>query len=176
MATFFTADTHFGHASIIKHCRRPFGSVEEMDAVIVKRWNEVVSPTDIVWHLGDVSWRRGNPDECLRRLNGRKHLIVGNHDPFPGKNPRFDGCFESINTLKDIKIGDQKITLCHYAMRTWNCAHHGAWQLFGHSHGNLVVTPGALQMDVGVDCHGFAPVPFAKVKSLMDGKKCSYYR
>ncbi len=61
--------------------------------------------------------------------------------------------FESVSGLKEIKVqaGEeiQKIVLCHYAMRVWNASHHGAWQLFGHSHANLEEV--GMQMDVGVD-------------------------
>lgn len=56
MAVFFTADTHFFHHSIIKYCRRPFRSVEEMNAGIIARWNAQVGKDDRIYHLGDVSF------------------------------------------------------------------------------------------------------------------------
>ena len=43
---FFTADEHYGHTNIIKYCDRPFASVEEMDAEIIKRHNDLVGPQD----------------------------------------------------------------------------------------------------------------------------------
>ena len=52
---FFTADTHFGHANIIKYCHRPFATVEEMDDALVRNWNAVVSPDATVFHLGDFA-------------------------------------------------------------------------------------------------------------------------
>jgi len=48
MAVFFISDTHFGHENIIRMCRRPFGSVTEMDEALVARWNERVGATDTI--------------------------------------------------------------------------------------------------------------------------------
>ena len=48
---------------------------------MIERWNSVVRPGDIVYHLGDVVIR---DDEWFKknwpRLQGSKRLIVGNHD------------------------------------------------------------------------------------------------
>jgi len=80
----FTADTHFGHANILKFKRedgspvRTFSDVEEMDEIMIERWNAVVKPGDTVWHLGDVFFRDGA--RHLSRLHGVKSLILGNHD------------------------------------------------------------------------------------------------
>jgi hypothetical protein len=79
--TWFTADTHFGHSNIIRHCTRPFGTVEEMDASLIATWNAVVRKDDDIWHLGDFAYRAAKaPADYLRRLNGRKHFVWGNHD------------------------------------------------------------------------------------------------
>lgn len=52
---FFTSDFHFGHKNIIRYDNRPFLSVEEMDAEIVRRWNAKVSPDDIVYILATLA-------------------------------------------------------------------------------------------------------------------------
>src|SRR5688572_6277487 len=87
MTTWFTSDTHFGHARIIELCNRPFKNVDHMNAEIVKRWNLLVSPDDIVYHLGDVAL--GAIADSLPRvgeLNGYIVLVEGNHDrPFMDK-------------------------------------------------------------------------------------------
>ena len=84
MQTWFTADTHFGHANIIKYCDRPFDSVESMRSGLVRRWNEVVAADDRVLVLGDFALGRLDDSlGVLADLNGTKDLIVGNHDrPF----------------------------------------------------------------------------------------------
>lgn len=82
----FISDTHFGHANTFLKFKgpdgkpmRPFSSVEEMDEIMVQRWNEVVRPQDKVYHLGDVIVRNSN-QQILGRLMGHKRLILGNHD------------------------------------------------------------------------------------------------
>lgn len=75
----FISDTHFGHKGIIAYGKRPFSSVEEMDAVMTERWRETVKADDLVYHLGDIAWK----PEGLRlfdSLPGTKRLILGNHD------------------------------------------------------------------------------------------------
>ena len=86
MNTWIISDTHFGHENIIKYCNRPFSSVEEMDARMIKLWNNVVKKNDIVYHLGDFGV--GNKEyisKIVSKLNGRIFLILGNHDSHPVK-------------------------------------------------------------------------------------------
>lgn len=81
MATFFTSDSHYGHARIIELAGRPFKDVQEMNEELVRRWNETVSPKDTVFHLGDVALGPIRDSlEYIRRLNGDIRLIIGNHD------------------------------------------------------------------------------------------------
>lgn len=83
MKVFLISDTHFNHANIIKYCNRPFASVEEMNEILIKNWNETVSKNDVIIHLGDVAL--GSKDlleMIIPRLNGKKILIKGNHDTY----------------------------------------------------------------------------------------------
>ena len=78
---FITSDTHFGHARIIELASRPFISVEEMDAELIRRWNETVAPDDVVLHLGDLAL--GPIAESLpltAQLHGHRFLVPGNHE------------------------------------------------------------------------------------------------
>lgn len=81
------SDTHFNHKNILKfedkegNKVRPFSSLDEMNELMIENWNRVVKTNDKVYHLGDVFF--GSPDDAkkiLKRLNGKKRLIVGNHD------------------------------------------------------------------------------------------------
>lgn len=168
MSTFFTADTHFGHANILRYCERtrPFKDLSHMHEVLISNWNAIVRPADTVYHLGDFGL---GPAVTLarKRLNGTIRLITGNHD----KIRLEDACmFRSIDALKLVDVDGQRIVLCHYAMRTWQFQSKGAWQLYGHSHGNLADDPNTLSCDVGVDCWNMAPVSMAQLRALMAKK------
>ena len=86
----FVSDTHFGHANMIHKFKledgspsRSFASVDEMDETMIDRWNEVVRPSDHVYHLGDVTMHRQIGQirySVLNRLNGHERLLLGNHD------------------------------------------------------------------------------------------------
>lgn len=177
-AIWFTADHHFGHANILRHCNRPFGSVEEMNETLVARWNRVIGPQDVVYHLGDIFWMPSGEAQALRRrLNGRICLVRGNHDRTADS---IKTCFEWVKDYYELKVEDtdvvggwQRVVLFHYAMRVWNRRHYGAWHLFGHSHGTLPDIPGSLAIDVGVDCHNFTPIPYEKVKAIMQARRAS---
>ena len=87
-ATFLVSDTHFGHAGVCRFMRedgvtklRPWDDPHEMDEAMIQRWNDVVRPSDKVYHLGDVVINR-KALSTLARLNGDKVLIRGNHDIF----------------------------------------------------------------------------------------------
>ncbi len=83
--TFFISDTHFGHKGIINFSStkpfRPFKTIEEHDAELVRRWNSVVGKKDRVFHLGDFCFGKRNL-EVAAQLNGDKRLVMGNHDTY----------------------------------------------------------------------------------------------
>lgn len=174
MATYFTSDTHFGHANIIKYCSRPFESVEAMDAALIKNWNRRVGPDDTVWHLGDFSMNAGveRVRKYRERLNGRIHLIWGNHDK---RTPEVAALFESVHDLTKVSFSEagetRDVVLCHYAMRVWGASHRGAWHLYGHSHGSLTDDLHALSLDIGLDCWDYAPVSVQQIAARMQQKQ-----
>ena len=78
---FIIGDPHFWHKNIINYCNRPFETVEEMNETLIKNWNKVVGKQDIVYVLGDFALcGKDRIIEVSRALNGRKRLILGNHD------------------------------------------------------------------------------------------------
>ena len=79
--TFFTSDTHFGHANIIRLCNRPFKDVEEMNEKLIENWNKVVPEDGTVFHLGDFAFGGSALwNSVIPRLNGQIYLIIGNHE------------------------------------------------------------------------------------------------
>ena len=161
--TFFTADTHFSHAAAIDMCNRPFKSADQMNSALVAAWNQTVGPRDIVWHLGDFSFGPVEDGEKIfRKLNGQKHLIRGNHD----KRTVDDWAWASVSDQKMIKVGDQKVFLCHYPMLEWPGFFRETVHLYGHVHGNRTV-PGRA-CDVGVDVWGYRPVTLDEIMPRLE--------
>lgn len=179
MAVWFTADTHFGHANIIRHCNRPFGSVQEMDDALIASINAHVAPADTLYHLGDFAFRGNDPAVYRGRIHCRSVvLILGNHDPQTlagAVKPEFAALFSGVHSLLRINAvvagQPRRIMLCHYAMRVWDKVHYGSWHLFGHSHGTLADDPNLRSWDVGVDANGYAPVSLAAVAEIMARKQ-----
>jgi calcineurin-like phosphoesterase family protein len=164
---FFTSDTHWDHDKIIQYSGRPFSTVEEMNETMIDRWNEVVEPGDVVYHLGDFCFTKKvrRVEEIRERLNGSIHWIFGNHD---WKKLRTAEGFAWKGDYKKIRVelpdGTKKsIILMHYAMRTWDGSHRENWHLYGHSHGNLEINYNSLSFDVGVDCWDYRPISLDQV-------------
>jgi calcineurin-like phosphoesterase family protein len=162
----FTSDTHWGHANILKYDNRPFASIEEHDEALVANWNRVVRPGDVVYHLGDVAWYHQviNVEVLLGRLHGTKILILGNHDEKTVK--RATG-WAKVTPYHEISVNGQKIVLFHYRMVVWNRSHHGSWALHGHSHGTLPVNLQARTFDVGTMCWNYHPISYEQVAEEM---------
>jgi calcineurin-like phosphoesterase family protein len=155
MTIFFTADTHFGHANIIKHCNRPFSDTREMDAELIKRWNETVSPEDVVWHLGDLSLSTNLAylTPIVQQLNGRKRLIYGNHDRCRIQEYYAMG-FEFVSITPIAHLGQGPMILSHEPI------YNGILQsrnIFGHVHDTEVEHEGIC---VSVERHDYRPVAF----------------
>ncbi|MBN9007111.1 MAG: metallophosphoesterase [Rhizobiales bacterium] len=163
MATYLISDTHFGHDGIIELCKRPFANSREMDAAMVLEWNSVVRSDDTVIHLGDFAhhYPADKLPKLFAALNGRKHLIKGNHD---GRATQALP-WESQRDIAYASIDSQNVVLCHYGMRQWPKIRKGALMLHGHSHGRL--RGNTQSCDIGVDVMGFAPLRLAQIKDYL---------
>lgn len=163
---FLCADTHFSHHAIIKCCNRPFDNIEEMNETIINNWNSMIGNNDIVYHLGDfmmgLTLKNINKSfdkltQLVGRLNGKIHLISGNHDKILIKLCRIKNeCpFEIIENRKFIKSQGRKITLTHKAL-------NDDYTLHGHSHTNLS-NNGYVRLDVGIDNFNYYPVSLENI-------------
>jgi calcineurin-like phosphoesterase family protein len=124
MAIFFTSDSHFGHANIIKYCNRPFSSVAEMDREMIEQWNKVVTMYDTVYHLGDFCFSAHAP--YFNQLNGNKFLILGNHDTLNNARTAAWKNIYDYFELRTVSPENKKesYVLMPYSMRVWNKSHH----------------------------------------------------
>lgn len=170
MAKYYISDLHFHHFNIIKFCNRPFTSIFDMNQTMITNWNNTVKNDDEVYFLGDFSFSKKDIDieNVFNLLNGKKYLILGNHDHSPTKRLPWVWV-KDIYEMVDAK---DRIVLFHYPMREWNGFYRKTYHLFGHTHGKLPNT--AYSCDVGVDSWNYTPVTMAQIKDRLnkefDGK------
>lgn len=136
--TWLISDTHFMHKNAYRFKNkagspmRPWDTCEEGDAVMIERWNDVVSDKDRVYHLGDVSMpRRGLA--VMKQLKGRKILICGNHDIF--RTTEYMEHFDQIVGTR--KLG--KFILSHIPLHPGSIPQWAHANIHGHMHGNIVM-------------------------------------
>ena len=147
-------------------CNRPYKDEEDMREGLIERHNSVVKPNDEVYMLGDVTFEnRAKAEETISRLNGKKNLIVGDHDT---QTLKCKHLFESIHYILELKINKKSIVMCHWPFRFWPKSHWNSWHLFGHVHGNYDGKDKS--WDVGVDNNNYRPISFDEVKEIMDGR------
>ena len=176
--------THFGHKNILRFCKRPWDTVEEMDEGLIQNWNRVVGKDDIVFHLGDFAFAPNSQwKKLIDRLNGHIHLILGNHDVvrWPGDKimELFDGVYQQII----LKIDERTVYLNHFPFLCF--AHSNPYlygdnyaiNLFGHVHSGPLSKGDDIgrlqylfptQYDVGVDNNNFFPVSWTQVESIIN--------
>lgn len=210
MDIWFSSDWHAFHENIVRGCSkwvdkracRDFDSLEEHNERLLANINGCAKENDIIYFVGDFSFGgKQNIYEFRKRVVCKNiHLILGNHDLHIRKNTnvfndkgeeiKVQTLFNSVNDVLYKRIGNEKIVLCHYAMRTWDNGHHGAIMLYGHSHGSLADYSVNLQnnindrdgsliksinapvkfktMDVGVDTHPeFRPYHIDEIRGEM---------
>ena len=171
MNVFFTADFHLGEDRF-EIMRRPFKTAKSHAETIVKNYNELVKPDDLVYVVGDVLYQKADPEVYLPyvgQMNGDKVLIRGNHDK-PFSDELFKPYFEEIIPEGDgiemeipLDLGgfmykeDLKCWVTHYPTQSkYDC-----FNLVGHIHGLWKVQLNML--NVGVDVHHFYPMPIEHV-------------
>ena len=183
MSIFVTSDLHFNHDREFVWKIRGFNSIQEMNETIVKNWNSVVSPDDDVYVLGDLCLGGGTSSvllankKLIESLNGKLHIIRGNHDT----NPRVIIYSQCANVVAEVKWADMlnykgyHFYLSHFPTLTGNLEKESLKQctcnLFGHTH---QTTNFHLDMPfmyhVGVDSHNCYPVNLDDIIEEMKAK------
>jgi calcineurin-like phosphoesterase family protein len=142
-----------------------------MNAELIRRWNSVVGPDDTVYCLGDFCW--GNVGDYASKLNGRKVLVLGNHD----KESQCRGHFDEIVTYKQLVIDGKKVHLKHYPFKS-DCGPYdtkfldrmleddGEWLLHGHTHNT---TPQINKKSINMSCEhwDYTPVSETQIIEIM---------
>jgi calcineurin-like phosphoesterase family protein len=157
-AEWVTSDLHLGHYNIIEYCNRPFKSLEEMDEVLIRNWNNWILPRDKVFYLGDLA--RRNQGQYLSRLKGRIVRVNGNHDGAPG------------HRWLIVKGYDVAAALIHNPADAYEITEPYDWLVHGHVHNNApFLDVERRRINVSVDVTDFKPVPLDYVLRAL-----SYYK
>ena len=170
------SDNHWHHESMLKAFGRydTFQTVEEMNAGMIRRWNDEVPTSGIVYFTGDMFYTAKSPEilKVLDQLNGSICLVKGNHDHFDS------ACKKRFQWIKDyykLKIEDdegirRQIVMSHYPFLEWDGYYRGSWHIFGHTHNKRSENPDELSLNVSVENWDYTPVSFAKIKEAMKKK------
>ena len=132
----YIADMHLDHQDIIDYDDRPFRDTEEMNRVLTERWNSVCKEEDLTYIIGDFCsggadrWR-----ELLGALNGRKVLLLGNHDNAEAaRQMAEEKLLEDAAPYLEIEDEGRQVVLCHYPIVPFHNHWFGTIHLYGHVH------------------------------------------
>lgn len=150
MNVFFVSDTHFAHSNMLnftnyegEKVRPEFSSVEEMNEVMIENWNKTIKPSSKVYHLGDICFNLTEFHKIMPRLNGKKRLILGNHDKFSMSEymKYFEKIQESWQPVRDVVFTHRPIHLGDHHEKV-------KYNFHGHIHRHENISPRHLNLCV----------------------------
>lgn len=163
---FVIGDPHLGHYNIVKYGRKSFSSIEEHDETIITNWNQVVKPKDTIIIDGDFALTSVKRVKVyLSRLNGKKIMVLGDHDKQVWKCREY---FEEITKYKTLTFKGHFIVIFHWCIRSWQQSHWGSYHIYAHSHGRL--PPIGKSHDCGVDNNNFTPLNLEDFIVMMESR------
>ena len=159
------SDTHFNHENILNFVDkdgnkiRSFHDVHHMNEIMIQNWNKLIRPQDKVYHLGDVYFgSQQSAEHVLSRLNGKKRLIVGNHDTIYGKGNILQKYFQKIYMWRLFK----EFNMCLTHVPIHNSSFRKVeYNVHGHIHQQK--SPTDQHVCVCVEHTDYAPVPIEEV-------------
>lgn len=186
----FTSDLHFYHKNVIKHCRRPFDSVEEMNRALIENWNSCVKKREMVWVLGDFAFAGiEKTREIIEQLNGDIRCVRGNHDRHAKQ--LIDMGFSNVYENHQIELDGMRVNLSHfphypvdrevdpYNQREYahkRIVNKGMPLLHGHTHRpEKNSTHNGIEIHVGVDARDYKPVSSQQIIKEINELKRSLY-
>jgi calcineurin-like phosphoesterase family protein len=129
----FIADLHLGHTNMALH--RGFSSVEEHDEYVIAKYNSVVHKRDVTYILGDVTMEKSSPYPLLDRLNGVKHVVLGNHD----RRQDVKKLLEHVESVAGM-IQYKGVMLTHCPIHPMELDYRFNKNIHGHIHGKVVLS------------------------------------
>ena len=186
MFSHYYSDPHYDHENMIKHADRPFHGVKHMNREFIELYNSCVSSDDYVLWCGDCGWYNhasgfGSLLSIMESLNGKKALVIGNHDLSPTKMARLP--FEFVTDRLYTTINGHDVIVSHYppAKSKYEGKHYdhkfvarmpmcekSTVVIHGHTHEKIRAPFGQSRVHVGVDAWDYKPAPAADVHALFD--------
>lgn len=176
----FYSDPHFGHKNIIKYCNRPFSDVEDMTRGLIENYNNVIGTNDVVMWLGDCSFcKKSDFNQIMKRLNGKKILVRGNHDH--SNREMLQAGFEIVLSQCFLRISGKLCRLSHFPYfkserpgmkiddRHKNKRPvyvNGEILIHGHTHSSEKVYKNMIH--VGVDAWDYKPALMSEIEEIMN--------
>jgi len=189
-STFFTSDWHCFHEKVIEFDNRPFKNISHMHEVLINNYNACVRDNSICYFLGDFAM--GNVEKAqsiVKRLNGTKVIILGNHDRNAVAMQRIG--FDIAVYSASLVIGGKLVTMTHCPLRgilredvstmrnsvegdnwhgerkhqNFSVPDYGQFHLHGHCHKTSEEKILGKQWDVGVRANDYRPVSSSQIES-----------
>jgi len=153
------SDLHFGHNNIIKFSNRPYPDIDTMNEMLIKTFNDMVGPDDISIWVGDISFKGAEESKrIVRRMNGYKILVVGNHD-FEKKKGIKPLAMDEVHIVYNLEMSESKIAFTHYPMDNlpegWVNV-HGHVHIGGHHADEVESTT---HINVNCEFWDYKPIP-----------------
>ena len=165
---FFTSDLHLGHAKLLsfrsERYKKLFPTVEHWNEFIVKQWNSRIGKKSIVWVLGDVNWG----DDVLKlfhELNGRKRLVLGNHDDHDMR--KYLPYFERIAGVTK----KYDLVMSHVPIHPQELCFRWTTNVHGHIHHIERNLQAPEYINVNVDVRGGLPVSLEEIRKEIEDAK-----
>lgn len=175
---FFWSDPHFGHKNVIDYSKRPYRDVKEMSRALIENYNNTVPPDGIcIWGGDSFFCPKSVAKMIMRKLNGKKILVMGNHDKNWFQMMRLG--FDFATYQLKLNIGHKTVTVSHYPWR-----HHydpsykyydrcpvqltdsySEWLIHGHVHNEWIINDNMI--NVGVDVWNYTPVPLSAIEDII---------
>lgn len=158
----FIADLHLNHEfmcdiqpEIGTSYRPEFKTVEEMNETIINNINRVVGPKDKLYLLGDVAFKPSQSEELIKSIQGRKTLVMGNHDQIRDKTKYYTKIYHEICVWK--KFREHGFICTHIPLRV-----DGIRDCFLNLHGHIhrAQLPEPCYMNISAENVNYTPVHF----------------
>lgn len=184
---FFISDHHLGHEAILTFKNkdgspvRSFNNVDEMHNFIIEEHNKVVSKHDKVYFLGDVAIKK-EALPLLNKMNGKKRLILGNHDIFNDRKQLklnnqivyINEYYQYFEEVLAYKVFPDNFICSHIPLNKKSITERFCFNVHGHLHNNVVINNEGLEdpsyFNVSCERLNFKPIEFSELNSILNSQ------